>query len=124
MTSPRQGLVEPLLGEAATMSDPKRASMNSVLADLSPFVWSDSEAVQYKVALDTINQVIAWYSARIAEEQDKAVSDQAAIDSWVEARRLAGLAHDALHPGDHAAVTRTHAEYSAALRRLSGRADA
>jgi hypothetical protein len=27
-------------------------------------------------------------------------------------------------PGDHAAVTRTHAEYSAALRRLSGQSDA
>jgi predicted hotdog family 3-hydroxylacyl-ACP dehydratase len=77
----------------------------SVLSGLQPFSWSSEESVAYEAALEAINGAVGAYSALIAAEEAKPVSDPGVIAAARSARADCAHWRERLDPADHAAVS-------------------
>ena len=78
--------------------------------------WTQDEAIAFECACDCIGDMMAIYSARIADEKLKDVPDAGNLAEMYAARTK--LAHErlALHVTDHANIARIRAEYGAIVR--------
>ena len=102
----------PVLCVSITSAEvPMDEPIPSVLAGLPTFAWDDRESVAYEVALEAIGQVVAWYTALITAEQDKAEPDAARIAQWDTEQTAAIVERNALRSTDHQAVARVQREY-------------
>jgi hypothetical protein len=75
-----------------------------VLTELGQAPWSAEEAVAYEVALEGVNQVIAFYSGLIGQEESAAEPDSAAIAGWRGEQQAWAARRRRLSPLDTEAV--------------------
>jgi hypothetical protein len=91
----------------------------SELPAVRPFTWSDDDAVDFEVALDTISRVLAACSARYWAERRKLEPNPVVVERWRAEQIGCARASQALRADDQEAVAAVTARYRQRLRELA-----
>lgn len=74
--------------------------------------------VRYEVAMDTIWDIVSYYSIVLAEEQEKSVPDMDLVKKWETAYERMRHMYDSLDPADETRVEEVIDEYVPVAQKL------
>ena len=74
--------------------------------------------VRYEVAMDTIWDIVSYYSIVLAEEQEKSVPDMDLVKKWETAYERMRHMYDSLDPADETKVEEVIDEYVPVAQKL------
>lgn len=90
---------------------------DSVIGGLEQFKWDQDESIRYEVALETIGEAVAHYTALI--DRAEASGDQAGAERLAAEQAACITDRNQLRATDHEQVARVLAEYRELIGRLA-----
>ncbi len=88
------------------------------IRDVPAYVWDSERAVSYEVALETLGDAIATYTALVYQENGKPAPDAEKIAAWEAEIAKAATRRQTLDHKDRARIRQVTDEYAALVRRL------
>ncbi len=88
------------------------------IRDVPAYEWDSERAVSYEVALETLGDAVATYTALVHQEKSKPVPDAEKIAVWEAEITKAATRRQTLDHKDRERIRQVTDEYAAVVRRL------